>query len=67
MRYAIKTHGMIFVGNTARAVVEAVEARHGKFRLFGKEVRGGWDCDVERVDEDVLEVMRQDYKVEEVD
>ena len=65
-RYAIKHGGMIYVATTVGAVVEAAEAEHGAFRYFGEVIPDGWQESVERVAEDILDLLRDDYTVREI-
>ena len=62
MRYGIKYGGTIFVGSVGYVARQA-ERWHGEYRLMGEPVVGGWAQLVEPVNEEVLDLLRDDYTV----
>lgn len=64
MRYAIKHGGMIYVGHSRDAVVDAVQEDFGAHLFRGEPV--SWYLEVERVDEQVLDLLREDYTVVDI-
>jgi hypothetical protein len=70
MRYAIRTHGIIYitrpdtVGEDLRnELVERVRREYGAFRVCGDVVPGGWWNAVEPVNERVFGILMDDYPV----
>lgn len=60
MNWAIKTHGMIYLGNDSRALVNHVFNKHGQHRVCGELVNGGWAVELERPNMEIVATLERD-------